>query len=331
MKHLVSFPKLGWEFTVNEDVISFGNFTMKWYGLLIAIGFLLAVLYAYTQIKKMNIDGDKLVDVIIVGLICAIIGARLYFVIFYPGDKYWKDPVQIVKIWEGGLGFYGGFIGALLGGAIMCKIRKMSVPALFDIVSVCFMIGQAIGRWGNFTNQEAFGAPTDLPWGMVSANTGGIAVHPCFFYEFLLCTSGFIFLHFFNSKLRRYDGQTFLMYLVWYGTGRFFIEPLRTDSLYIGGMKVSVLLSALMVIGAILVMIILRKRTVLTGCGNKKVMEANGIFYDEKGYAKMPESNEIKIEENDEYTSILSPEVKLEDADKDLSKAKDSEQDKKEE
>ena len=280
MSH-VEFPGLGWSFDINSTAFSIGSFEIKWYGLLIATGFLLAVIYAMVMCKKMNINRSRLLDTIIVGLIAGVIGARLYYVIFYPGDKFIKDPISIFYIHEGGLGIYGGIIGALLVGGLFAKFRKQNVLAVLDIGVLGFLIGQAIGRWGNFVNQEAFGEPTSLPWGMVSENTLAVSpdspVHPCFFYESMWCVLGFIVLHIFTSKFRQYDGQTFLLYLIWYGTGRFFIEALRTDSLYVPYLpiKVSQLVAVVTILAGIVLLIVFRNRRILAGCGLKQVMAAN--------------------------------------------------------
>lgn len=284
MTHSIDFPSLGIHFDVNTTAFSIGSFSVQWYGIIIAVGFLLAILYGFKMADRMNINKDRLFDCILVGLICGIIGARLYYVIFYPGDKYINNPLDIFNIKEGGLGIYGGIIGGLLGGAITAKIRKIKVPALLDIAAIGYLIGQGIGRWGNFINQEAFGTATTLPWGMESDATKlevvG-AVHPCFLYESILCILGFILLHFFNKYLRRYDGQTFLLYLIWYGTGRFFIEGLRTDSLMLPffDIRVSQALAAATVLISVILLIVFAKKTSLTGCGSKKVMELNGITY----------------------------------------------------
>ncbi len=283
MSHLVEFPGLGISFTVNEVAFTIGSFQVRWYGVIIALGFLLAIIYASRSVKKMNIDMNRLIDAVIVGLIGSIVCARLFYVIFYPGDKYWKDPIQILRIHEGGLAIYGGIIGALVFGGIMAKVRKLKVAAVLDIASLGFLIGQCIGRWGNLVNQEAFGCATDLPWGMYSDNTNAVVpgslVHPCFFYESVLCLVGFIFLHIFTRKLRRYDGQTFLFYIVWYGACRFFIEGLRTDSLMIPytGLRVSQVLAAACVVVGMILLIVFRHKTSLTGCGSAKVMEGVGI------------------------------------------------------
>lgn len=284
MEYLVEFPKLNLEFNINPVALTIGNFSIQWYGVIIGLGMLLAMIYSFASAKKMNIDEDKLIDCIILGLIGGVVGARLYYIIFHPGEYLneatFKDNfLKLINIHSGGLGIYGGLIGALLVGGITAKARKMNVASLFDQVALGFLIGQGIGRWGNFTNQEAFGSPTELPWGMASVNTGGVPVHPCFLYESIFCLLGFLLLHIFTRKFRRYDGQTFLLYIVWYGTVRFFIEPLRTDSLMIGSLKVSVLVSALCVLFGVIALIVFRKRTSLTGCGNEAIMEANGVVF----------------------------------------------------
>jgi prolipoprotein diacylglyceryl transferase len=281
-EYIVQFPKLGWEFSINTDVFSIGSFSIKWYGALIGIGFLLAVLYGFKNAKKMAIKEDPLFDAVIWGLIGGIFGARAYYIIFYPGN-YFTEPtffgnfLRFFQIYLGGLGFYGGLIGAIVIAGIVAKRKKINIPALFDITAIGFLIGQSIGRWGNFVNQEAFGVQTDLPWGMASVNTGFLPVHPCFLYESILCAIGFVALHFFNKKYRRYDGQIFLLYLVWYGIIRFFIESLRTDSLMIGPIRVSMAVAALTVLAAAACLVKLRKSTKLTGIGDPQVMEMNGI------------------------------------------------------
>ena len=281
MTYHVQFPGLGIDTTVNTDAFHIGDFTIKWYGVIIAVGFLLAFLYALSSCKKMNINQDRLLDVVIVGILVGVVGARLYYVAFYPGDMYIKDPKSILYIWNGGLAIYGGIIGGLLGGAVMAKIRKLKISAVLDVASLGFLIGQGIGRWGNFVNQEAFGTKTTVPWRMYSENTEAVvggAAHPCFFYESVWCLLGFLLLHFFTRKLRRYDGQTFLLYLIWYGVGRFFIEGMRTDSLIaFANIRVSQLVAAVTVLASIVLLIVFRKRTSLLGCGNAAVMELNRI------------------------------------------------------
>ena len=282
MTYNVTFPHLGLEFNINPVAFSIGSFHVYWYGIIIAAGFLLALIYASFSCKKMNIDITRLFDVVIVGLIAGVIFARLFYVVFYPGDKYWKNPLEIFQIHDGGLAIYGGIIGAVVFGSLMAKLRKLKVTAVLDIAALGFLIGQCVGRWGNFINQEAFGSATELPWGMHSENTAAVVdgnVHPCFLYESLLCLLGFVLLHFFTRRFRRYDGQTFLLYIVWYGACRFFIEGLRTDSLIIPGtgLRVSQVIAAACVVAGIILLVLFRHRTSLTGCGDRRVMEAVGL------------------------------------------------------
>lgn len=282
--YTVQFPKLGWEFQINPVAFTIGNLEIRWYGILIAAGFLLAFFYALASCKKMRINEDKLINCVIVGMICGVIGARLYYVIFYPGSDYIENPMAIFDLRKGGLGIYGGIIGGLLGGAITAKICHLRIPPILDLASLGFLIGQCIGRWGNFVNQEAFGGATSLPWGMQSAATELVVpnspVHPCFLYESLWCLLGFLLLHTFTRKFRKYDGQTFLLYLLWYGVGRFFIEGLRQDSLLTPflGLRVSQVVAAATVIISLVLLLIFSKKTSLTGCGSRKIMLMNSII-----------------------------------------------------
>lgn len=262
----VSFPKLGLEFFVNSTAFTLGSFEVKWYGVIIATGLLLAVLYGIKRAPFYGVDPDKLLDAIIVGVVCAVVGARLYYVAF-TWDYFKDDPIRIITDFhQGGLAIYGGIIGGLLGGCVVARIKRINILACLDLSALGFLIGQGIGRWGNFTNQEAFGIPTELPWGMASANTAFQTVHPCFLYESLWCLLGFAFLHFFSKKHQKYKGQLFFMYLVWYGFERTLVEGLRTDSLYvpfsIGGFtpRVSQVLSAVLVVVGVALLIIFRNR-----------------------------------------------------------------------
>lgn len=261
----VSFPNLGLEFEINRIAITIGNLPIYWYGVIIASGLMLAVLYAACTAKRYNVDSNKLFNCVLVGIVTGIIGARLYFCLF-QWDYYSKNPIEILYINNGGLAIYGGIIGALLGGLTVAKIQKMKFLPILDITMMGFLIGQGIGRWGNFMNQEAFGSPTNLPWGMVSENTGGVPVHPCFLYESLWCLLGFVVLHFYGKYKQKYAGQIFYLYLVWYGFERTIVEGLRTDSLYLPfqvlGMdiRVSQLLSLAIFITGIILLIINRKK-----------------------------------------------------------------------
>lgn len=179
MPYHVQFPGFGWEFDINPIAFSIGDYKVYWYGIIIACGLLLAVLYAWKSAPRYKVEGSKLVNCVFAGMITGIIGARLYFC-FFKWDYYGQNPIEILYINNGGLAIYGGIIGALLGGLTVAKIQKMEIMPVLDIAMVGFLIGQGIGRWGNFMNQEAYGSPTDLPWRMMSEGTDNIGVHPCF-------------------------------------------------------------------------------------------------------------------------------------------------------
>lgn len=277
MTNTVSFPGLGLEFTVDRVAFSIGPLTITWYGLLIAAGILLAMCFAFYQCKKFGIIADKLMDAALGGVVGGIIGARLYYVAFRWED-YKDNLANIFKTWEGGMAIYGGLIGGLLVGLLVAKLRHIRLLPAMDVTVMGFLIGQSVGRWGNFVNIEAFGGNTDLPWGMTSPvitsylrehlndltalgmNIDPTApVHPTFLYESLWCALGFLLL-FLYSKRRRFDGEIFLLYSAWYGLGRFFIEGLRTDSLLAGQIRVSQLLAGLLALTAAITWIVVTVR-----------------------------------------------------------------------
>lgn len=266
----VSFPGLGIEdLPINRVAFSIGSFNVYWYGILIATGLLLAVLYAYFNAHRYDVDRNKLIDCVIVGIVTAIIGARAYYVLF-KWDYFSAHPSEIIDIRDGGIAIYGAIIGALIGGLVMAKIRRMKFLPILDITMTSFFIGQALGRWGNFFNQEAFGTETDSLFRMISENTivdgKVVAVHPCFLYESVWCALGFLFLFIFNHKFQKYHGQVFYLYLVWYGAERVVVEGLRTDSLYLPfqvfgyDIRVSQALSAVLVLAGIILLIVNRKK-----------------------------------------------------------------------
>ncbi len=227
-----------------------------WYGIMIALGFLAAIIYAFKVAKRYEIDVDRMLDVALVTTPLAILCARIYYLIF-DGEK--TNGISDFFGFNDGSGFsglaiYGGVIGAFGIGYLMCKLRKVNVLDMFDLAATCFILAQGIGRWGNFFNQEAYGTFTNSSWwGMVSnrtiIETGSVGlVHPCFLYEFIWCIIGFILIDQIGRK-RRFKGQLILTYGIWYGFGRGFIELLRTDSLMLtSGIRVSALLSYILVI-----------------------------------------------------------------------------------
>lgn len=222
-----------------------------WYGICISLGFLLAVIYCYNRAKKFDINLDNLTDVVLVTTPVAILCARLYYIIFYTGNLKINSIGDFFgfsgKSGISGLAIYGGVIGAAVCGFLMCKIKKVNILDAFDLAASGFLIGQAVGRWGNFFNQEAYGSYTNSEfWGMTNQYIDG-NVHPCFLYESVWCILGFVLLHFLGNK-RKFKGQLCLTYGVWYGFGRMIIEGLRTDSLYIGPLRVSQWLSAALLV-----------------------------------------------------------------------------------
>lgn len=246
----ISFPLLGdWSIDPSASFTLFGR-TFYWYGVIIAVGFILAMLYCARHCRRCGIGPDTLYDFLIWMIPIAIIGARLYYVIFQWGD-YREHPIDALKIWEGGLAIYGGVIAGLLTGVVWCRKKKIPFGVMADVCAPGLLIGQCIGRWGNFVNGEAHGGPTTLPWGMTI--DGQSMVHPTFLYESLWNLTGFVLLHFYSKK-RRFKGEIALLYAAWYGAGRAWIEGLRTDSLYIGSVRVSQLLAIISCIAAIAVL-----------------------------------------------------------------------------
>ena len=254
----ISFPMLG-DWSINPSpVINIGPLTIHWYGVIIATGFLLAVLYCAKRAGEFGMTADNVFDVIILGVPMAVIGARIYFCAFH-WDLFKDDPISVLYIWQGGLGMYGVIAGAILALIIYCLWKKLSIPAFLDMVCFGFLIGQTLGRWGNFMNREAFGYETDIFCRMVLTLPNGTSysVHPTFLYESLWNLVGFTFMHFYSKKHRTYDGEMFLIYLAWYGCGRMLIEGLRTDSLYIWGtsIRVSQLVSAILFVASVAILL----------------------------------------------------------------------------
>lgn len=267
MTNLVQFPGLGLSFEVDRIAFSIGGLNIYWYGVCIAVGLCLALVFAFRHAVEFGIDSDAMVDVIMIGVVMGIVCARAYYVLMAPFqyESFW----EIISIRDGGLAIYGGIIGGFVFGGLACKWRKVPVLPMFDLAAMGFLIGQGCGRWGNFFNQEAFGCNTTLPWGMYSQATHdylaygavtapagttidpSLPVHPTFLYESIWCFVGLLLL-FLYMKKRRFNGDIMVRYLIWYGAGRFFIEGLRTDSLMlVPGLRVSQLVALVAVVAGI--------------------------------------------------------------------------------
>ena len=266
----VEFPNLFGGLAINyfRGFEIFG-ISIYWYGVLITLGVILAYLYAMHRTKDLGLNKDRVFDVVFAALIGGFLGARIYFCVFTTLDP--NSPLNydlittFTTIRDGGLAIYGGIIGGFLVGAVACKIRKVNFFAMCDLAGLGFLIGQCIGRWGNFINQEAYGAacPEDWLFGMsgsvISTQTeAGTLVHPCFLYESAWCLLGFIALHFYSKKLRTFDGEIGLMYVAWYGLGRALIEGLRTDSLMAGDLKISQVVAAVTFVAAVILVIVFK-------------------------------------------------------------------------
>ncbi len=252
----ISFPSFGVTVKASRVAFSFFGKSIYWYGVIIAFGFDLAVLYILKRCKSFGVNQDDFLNCLLIGTPAGVICARIYYVVFNY-SAYAGDLAGIFRIWEGGLGMYGVVIGAALSVIIYCRVKKVKMLPILDLVVLGLLIGQTLGRWGNFMNREAFGL---IPQGASGAlrsvleffrmdfvnGADRISVQPTFLYESVWNLAGFIVLHF-ASKKRKFDGQTALMYLAWYGFGRFFIEGLRTDSLYLfsTGIRVSQLVAAI--------------------------------------------------------------------------------------
>ena len=251
----ISFPFLGLEVNPPRG-FSIGPLDVRFYGVIIACGLMLAVWYACKRSKEFGLKSDDLLDGVLWVTPFAFLCARLYYCVF-EWERYADNPISIFYIWQGGLAIYGGVIGAIIGAAVFTRIKKIKLTAVLDLLLIGFLIGQSIGRWGNFCNREAFGAATDsfFRMGLFNERTGMWEYyHPTFLYESLWNAVGFVLLHF-ASKHRKYDGQIALLYAAWYGLGRAFIEGLRVDSLWWGPFRVSQVLAAVTCVAAVAVLI----------------------------------------------------------------------------
>ena len=319
----MTFPGLGLEFELNPIAFSVFGWDVHWYGVIIACGFLLAVAYCYWRAPRFGVDQEKLIDMLFFAVPLCIIGARAYYVIFNPAVCFDADGsfslYNMIAIWDGGLAIYGAIIMAILTVAVYCKVRRQNFWNYTDIGCFGVLIGQLVGRWGNFVNVEAFGGVTDLPWRMCSPSIadyllqhglvdeaayqqvldGTLGVHPTFFYESMWNLLGFILLVLIARKGRKFNGQLFLSYVVWYGVGRAVIEGLRTDSLYFfgTGLRSSQILGLASALVAIVVMAI-RFRT-----AGPPTPPSYAAVRAEKGTAATPEGENGEVPAGDEGSS----------------------------
>lgn len=236
----ISFPGLfgNWEFNASPVALPIGH-GIYWYGIILATGMLMGLLLCMKQAKRYGLDQDNVLDMILWAVPACILGSRIYYVVFYfslyqtaTGAPDWG---RIFAIWDGGVAIYGTVIAGILTAFLYTKVKKLKFSAMLDLCVMGLLLGQAIGRWGNFMNREAFGAETTLPWRMRlwTSATHYIEVHPTFFYESLWNVIGLLLILFVISKARRFDGENTWFYFLWYGLGRSWIEGLRTDSLYL--------------------------------------------------------------------------------------------------
>lgn len=254
----ISFPGFGIEpFYVNPVAFELFGHPIMWYGIIICTGMILAVAYAMTRAKFEGIKSDDIIDLGIFTILFGIIGARLYYILFTLDSfvvkgNFLKTLYNMVAIWNGGLAIYGAIIAGFITIVVVSKVKKIRTSTLLDVVAPAVMIGQIVGRWGNFMNSEAYGGETNLPWrmGLMTSYDGGatfrnqIFVHPTFLYESLWNLIGFAIIAVFYKK-KKFNGQVFLFYLSWYGFGRMFVEGLRQDSLMLGSIRISQLVGTL--------------------------------------------------------------------------------------
>lgn len=306
--------------------------TIRWYGVIIALGLTLAVLFGGRKAYVWKIDINKMLDVLIYGAVGGILGARLYYV-FSKWDYYSIHTDEIFQIWNGGLAIYGGLIGGIAVALIVCKVEKINILNLLDLCGMSFLIGQGIGRWGNFANQEAFGTNTDSFIGMYSEKTEAYLtylvnsgtdiivdpskpVHPTFLYESLWCIMSFIILYVVCQRFRKFSGQLFLGYGFLYGIERAIVEGMRTDSLYIGdtNLRVSQVLSlGLVIVCGTLLVIFTVKYT-----KNPKPIEGVDYFNEIPLYRHRKKAAELKktVEKLTEELTVLKAKAEAQVDDK---------------
>ena len=298
----ISFPSLGFEWDPPR-AFELGPVAIYLYGIIIAFGLMLAVIYGLKRRSQFGLKENDILDGVLWIVPFAIICARAYYCIFAWKTEFAANPIEVFYIWNGGLAIYGGVIGAAIGVVVFCLIKKIKLGAVLDLVALGFLIGQSIGRWGNFFNREAFGAETQtfLRMGLYNTITNAYQYfHPTFLYESVWNALGFAALHFLSKK-RQYDGQIALGYVAWYGLGRTFIEGLRTDSLYLGTFRVSQLLAAVscFVAVALLLLFAFRKH------------DKQRLYVNQVAAADAAKAEELVVEEEPGCATVEEPEEEL--------------------
>ncbi len=229
---------------------------IRWYAIIISLGMVLGVLLAQKRAKKYGYKSDDILDLVLFAIPAAIIGARIYYVIF-EWDRYAGDFFAMINIRAGGLAIHGGVIGGIIAGYIISKKKGFKFNRILDLFAPSIILGQAIGRWGNFMNNEAHGGPTNLPWAIP---VNGQMVHPTFLYESICDFLIFLFLIYYDKNRKKSDGEIFLLYGILYSIARFFIEGMRTDSLYVGGIRTAQLISVTIIFLFSIIFYVLRKK-----------------------------------------------------------------------
>ncbi len=279
-ENIISFPGLGITIKVSPEAFSIGSLSVKWYGIIITLGIVVGFMYCYYRATKTEgINGDHIYNLTFWAVPAAIIGARMYYVLTTLDSGY-DSFIDVIAIWNGGLAIYGAVIAGLLTVIIYCRVCKIKLLRVLDTLGPTMLLGQLIGRWGNFVNGECFGwteGVENLPWRMIvtknvyndsgalkySVLNGGTnypCVHPTFLYESLWNLIGFLIINFIIYRRKKFDGQVFCAYIAWYGLGRGFIEIIRTDSLYVNGIKISVLVGFASMAAAMIAYILLAAR-----------------------------------------------------------------------
>lgn len=261
----ITFPNLGISVDPSPVALRVFGKDIYWYGIIIAVGFVLAVVYMMYRSKDFGVTSDDTLDLVLWTVPIGVICARLYYCIFY-WELYADDPISMLYIWQGGLAIYGAVIGGAVTVVIVSKVKKIKTGVFLDLASMGVLIGQIFGRWGNFMNREAHGSVTDsfFKMGLVDAAGQVTYYHPTFLYESVWNLVGFIGIHFLSKKKRKFDGEVFLLYIGWYGLGRAWIEGLRTDSLMLfsTGIRVSQLVAIVSFVAAaaVLAYVLLKKK-----------------------------------------------------------------------